>query len=313
MNFFWRWFLICLMGCCANVHAQQKLHVAVGQIVEHPALDMLRESLKKGLEERGYVEGKNLTWTYENAQGTPTTAIQIGHKLISLDPTVIVTLSTPMAQAVATATTKIPIVFGAVTDPTAAKLTGHPNVTGLTDFVPPQRQIALIKAMIPHAKTIGVIFNSGEANSQKQVQEIKKLANQEGIEIVEATVSKSSEVSTATKTLVGRVDAILLPTDNTVISSLESIIKIGNHNKIPIFGSDVDIVRRGALAAYGVDWRESGLILAEMVSNILKGVPIKNIPIQNPPQLTLQINSRAAQKLHLPVPEELKKQADIVM
>ena len=312
MQSFWGWIFIGFFGWGSNALALEKVHVAVGQIVEHPALDTLRESLKKGLEEKGYVEGKNLIWTYENAQGNPTTAVQIGHKLISLEPSAIVTLSTPMTQAVATATSKIPIVFGAVSDPVTAKLVGHPNVTGLTDFVPPKQQIELIKTIIPQVKTIGVIFNAGEANSQKQVQELKTFSRQEGIQIVEATVSKSSEVSAAMKTLVGRVDAILLPTDNTVISALEAIIKIGAHNKIPIFGSDVDIVRRGALAAYGVDWHESGFVLAEIVNNILKGTPIANIPIQNPTSFILRINSKVAQKMRLTIPETLRKQANVV-
>jgi putative ABC transport system substrate-binding protein len=215
-----------------------------------------------------------------------------------------------MTQAVATATNTIPIVFGAVTDPTAAKLTNHTNVTGLTDYVPPKQQIDLIKEIVPHLKTIGLIFNSGEANSQKQVQDIKAIAEKEGLRIIEAPVSKSSDVAAATKSLVGQVDAILLPTDNTVISTLESIIKIGTHNKIPIFGSDVDIVRRGAVGAYGVDWQESGLALAEIVSKILQGTPVKDIPIQNPQKLVFHINLKAAQKMGVHIPESLRKQAD---
>lgn len=285
------------------------VHVAVGQIVEHPALNALRTSLKAGLEKLGYVEGKNLKWTYENAQGNPTTAVQIAHKLVGKEPTVIVTLSTPMTQAVAASTTKIPIVFGAVSDPVTAKLTGHNNVTGLTDFVPPEKQFELIKEIVPHVKTIGVIFNAGEANSQKQVQEFKALATKQGLKIVEAPVSKSSDVSTAAKTLVGQVEAILLPTDNTVISALESIIKIGTDNKIPIFGSDVDIVRRGAVAAYGVDWGISGLALADMVASILKGTVVKDMPIQNPKNLILSVSPEAAQKMGVFMPESLEKKA----
>lgn len=313
MRFFFYWFLIVFFGWKSETFAEEQLHVAVGQIVEHPALDMLRESLKKGLEEKGFVEGKNLIWTYENAQGSPTTAVQIAHKLTSLNPNVIVTFSTPMTQAAAAATTVIPIVFGAVSDPVAAKLSGHKNVTGLTDFVPPQQQIDLIKSFIPDVKTIGVIFNSGEANSQKQVQDIKNIAELQDIKIMEVTVSKSAEVSTATKTLVGKVNAILLPTDNTVISALESIIKIGIHNKIPIFGSDIDIVRRGAVAAYGVNWRESGFTLAEMVSHILEGTSLEEIPIQNPQQLVFHINLRAAEKMGIHVPKNLQKKADLVL
>lgn len=294
------------------LQAQETVHVAVGQIVEHPALDTLRTSLKEGLEKQGYVEGKNLKWTYENAQGNPTTAVQIGHKLVSIEPTVIVTLSTPMTQAVAASTTTIPIFFGAVSDPVAAKLSGHKNVTGLTDFVSPEKQFELIKEIVPHLKSIGVIFNSGEANSQKQVQEIKALAKKQELQVVEATVSKSSDVASAAKTLVGRVEAILLPTDNTVISALESIIKMGIDNKIPIFGSDVDIVRRGAVAAYGVDWSDSGLQLADMVLSLLKGVPITSIPIQNSKKMSLHVNPKAAQDMGVFMPESLEKRADQV-
>lgn len=294
------------------IHALEPVHVAVGQIVEHPALDTLRTSLKEGLEKQGYVEGKNLKWTYENAQGNPTTAVQIAHKLVSVEPTVIVTLSTPMTQALAASTSKIPIVFGAVSDPAAAKLTGHQNVTGLTDFVPPEKLVDLIKEIVPHLKSVGVIFNAGEANSQKQVHEIKALAEKKGIKVVDAPVSKSSDVVTAAKTLVGQVEAILLPTDNTVISSLESIIKIGIENKIPVFGSDIDIVRRGAVAAYGVDWRISGLALADMVVPILKGTPVKDIPIQNPQKLILSVSPEAAQKMGVFMPESLENKADQV-
>jgi putative tryptophan/tyrosine transport system substrate-binding protein len=302
-----------LIGWGAHAQTQTQAHVAVGQIVEHQALDTLRESLKEGLGNQGFVEGKNLTWTYENAQGNPTTAVQISHKLTSLQPSVIVTLSTPMTQAVASATTTIPIVFGAVTDPEVAKLTGHSNITGLTDYVPPQQQLDLIKTILPDLKAIGVLFNSGEANSQKQVKEIKALCDKEGIKVVEATVSKTSDVVSVVKTLIGRVDAILLPTDNTVISALESIVKISGEHKTPVFGSDVDIVRRGALAAYGVDWHESGLALAKMVGGLLNGQSIESLSIQNPDQLLLYINLEAAKKMGISISEDLQKKANKVL
>lgn len=285
----------------------EMFHIAIGQIVEHPALDTLRLGLKEGLERKGYQERKNLKWTYENAHGNLALATQITHKLISAEPNVIITLSTPMTQAVAVGTKKIPIVFGGVTDPLFAKILGQKNVTGLTDNIPLDNQIKLIKSMIPQVKTIGIIFNPGEANSQKQVRDFVSLAKKTGLGIIEATACKSSEVAIAAKTLVERVDVIFLPTDNTVISSLEAVIKIGNYYKIPIFGSDVDIVRRGAIAAYGVDWKESGFVLADIVASILKGVPLSNIPIQDPPIYYLRINSDAAQKLGIHVPDHLQK------
>lgn len=307
--------ILLILGFVGTIktNAAEVSHVAVGQIVAHPALDVLRSSLKEGLEQQGYVEGKNLQWTYENAQGNPTTAVQIGHKLVSLEPNVIVALSTPMTQAIATSTTEIPIVFGAVSDPVVAKLTGHKNVTGLTDFVPAEQQIDLIKNIMPHVKSIGVIFNSGEANSQKQAQEIKAAAEKQGIQIIEATVSKSSDVRAAANTLIGKAEAILLPTDNTVISALESIVKVGLQHKLPIFGSDVDIVRRGAVAAYGVDWHVSGLDLADIVAAILKGTSVKDLPIQNPKKLTLHVNPKAAQAMGVLMPESVEKKADLVL
>lgn len=299
--------------CVAPIHALPSAHVAIGQIVEHTALNALREGLKKGLEQQGFEEGKNLTWTYENAQGNPTTAVQIGHKFISMGPTIIVTLSTPTTQAVAASTKSIPIVFGAVSDPVTAKLTNHKNVTGLTDFVSPEKQLELVKVVVPDVKAIGVIFNSGEANSQKQVQELKVSAEKQGIQVIEVTVSKSSDVSFAAKALIGKVGAIILPTDNTVISALESIIQVAIYNEIPVFGSDVDIVRRGAVAAYGIDWQMSGLALASMVGLILKGTPIKNVPLRNSENFVLHVNLKAAQQMGVSIPNELQKKADCVL
>ncbi len=311
MRHFFRGLLF--LSWCTSVNAHEAMPlVAVGQIVEHPALDTLRLGLKEGLEKQGYTEGKTLNWVYENAQGNPSTAVQIGHKLVSLEPAVIVTLSTPMTQAVAASTSTTPLVFGAVTDPSAAKLTTCPNVTGLTDFVPPQKQIALIKMFLPHLKSLGLIFNTGEANSRKQVEEIKALCALEGITVHEAPVTKTSDVLMVAKASVGKVDAFLLPTDNTVISGLEAILKVANQYKVPVFGSDVDIVRRGALAAYGVDWHQSGLALGDMVGKLLKGKTIKDVPIQHPTTLHLHVNEGTAQKVGVSIPDAVRKTADKV-
>ena len=306
-----RFFLFPLLWC-SSLQAEEMYHVAVAQIVEHPALDTLREGLKDALNERGYIEGQNLVWTYENAQGNPATAIQIAHKLKSLKPSVIVTLSTPMTQAALSSISKIPIVFGAVTDPQAAKISGHDNVTGLTDRVPANEQITLIKDILPNLKTLGLIYNPGEANSLDQVEQIKAVCLEKGINVRDATVSKSSEVPAATKNLVTTVDAILLPTDNTAITAIDAILKISKKSKIPVFGSDTDIVKRGALAAYGVDWRESGYALAEMVNKILKGQPVDSIPIEPPQSIFFYINTLTAREIGLDIPDNLVNKANFV-
>lgn len=306
------WLFALVLFWAGSALSDNNVHVALGQIVEHPALDTLRKSIKDGLEKHGFVEGKNLKWTYENAQGSPATAVQIAHKLISLEPNVIITLSTPMTQAVASATTKLPIVFGAVTDPKSAKIENLKNVTGLTDFVPVDKQIQLIQAIVPSVKAIGLVYNSGEANSVKQVEEIKKFCEGQNIRIEVVAVTKSSDVSAGVRTLVGKADAILLPTDNTVITALESILKIGITHNIPIFGSDVDIVRRGAVAAYGVDWTLSGEEIAGMVSEILKGKSVSAMHIQNPQKLVLHVNPNAAMKMNVKLPEDIVNKADFV-
>lgn len=307
----WNWIrgLVILMAMIdMPLFAQQRPHVAVVQMVEHPALNTLRQNLQRALEEQGYKKDQTLDWTYENAQGNPATAVQICHKLVSLQPTVMVTLSTPVTQSAASTTSTIPIVFGAVTDPKAAKLTTKANISGITDFVPPEKQLDLVHALLPKAKSLGLVFNAGEVNSREQADVIKALAARRGLHCVEATVSKTSEVTQAVKSLIGRVDAILLPTDNTVISALESVVKVASAHKIPVFGSDVDIVRRGATAAYGVNWEESGRDLGHRVGVILKGK--RPLPTSGPKTLELHLNAKALEKMRISVPEELKTAAD---
>ena len=284
--------------------------VAVTAIVEHPALDAARDGVRDELKAAGYEEGKNLKFTYESAQGNPGTAVQIAQKLVGESPTVIVPISTPSAQAVISATSDIPVVFTAVTDPLGAKLVANlekpgGNVTGMSDLSPLGKQLDLIHQIVPGAKRIGVPYNPGEANAVTLVNLLKEKSAPLGLEIVEASASKSAEVQAAAQSLVGKVDVIYVPTDNTIVSALEAVIGVGIDNKLPVFAGDTDSVKRGAIAAVGFDYYDVGRQTGKIVVRILKGEKPGDIAVQGIEITQLFVNPGAAQKMGITIPEAL--------
>jgi len=216
----------------------KQVYVATTAIVEHPALDAVRDGIKEMLQESGYT-GEQLKFTYESAQGQPVIAAQIARKMVGDQPDVMVAIATPSAQAAASASKEIPVVFSAVTDPVGAKLVTSltkpgGNVTGLSDMVNVKQQLALITEFMPAVKRLGVPYNPGEANSVAIIEALKVEAKKQGIEIIESPAPKSADVMIASKQLVGKADAIYCPTDNTIISAFESVVKVGIDAQIPV-------------------------------------------------------------------------------
>jgi putative ABC transport system substrate-binding protein len=292
--------------------------VAVTAIVEHPALDAARDGIKAELEAAGYAEGKNLAFTYESAQGNPATAAQIARKLVGERPDVIVPISTPSAQAVVGATKDIPVVFTAVTDPVGAKLVqdaGHPggNVTGMSDLSPIGAHLDLVKEIMPDAKTLGVIYNPGEANSVTLLDLLKEEAPARGLAIREAPAPKSADVLAAAQSLVGNVDAIYVPTDNTVVTALEAIVKVGEQNKLPVFAGDTDSVPRGAIAAIGFNYFDVGRQTGRIVLRVLKGEKPGDIPVEGVRITELFVNPGAAERMGVAIPEAVAERAKTVV
>jgi putative ABC transport system substrate-binding protein len=284
--------------------------VAVTAIVEHPALDAARDGVRDELKAAGYEEGKNLKFVYESAQGNPGTAVQIAQKFVGESPSVIVPISTPSAQAVVSATSDIPVVFTAVTDPLGAKLISNlekpgGNVTGMSDLSPIAKHLELIHEVVPAAKKIGVPFNPGEANAVTLVNLLKEKAAPMGLEIVEAPAPKSSDVQAAAQSLVGKVDVIYVPTDNTIVSALEAVIGVGIDNKLPVFAGDTDSVKRGAIAAVGFDYYDVGRQTGKIVARILKGEKPGDIAVQGVEITQLFVNPGAAEKMGITLPEAL--------
>jgi putative tryptophan/tyrosine transport system substrate-binding protein len=307
---------LCLAGI-AGASAQPK-NVAITAIVEHPALDAVREGVKKGLADLGHAEGTDVVFTFESAQGNPATAAQIARKFVGDAPDVIVAISTPSAQTVAAATKDIPLVFSAVTDPLAAQLVASieapgGNVTGVSDMAPIGDHLALIREITPNVKRIGVLYNPGEANSVSSLAAVKSEAEAAGIEIVEGPATKSADVQAATRSLIGKIDAIYVPTDNTIVSALESAIGAANEAKLPLYAADTDSVARGALAAVGFNYFDVGVQTAGLVDRVLKGDGPASIPVVFASGTDLQVNKATASAIGIELPQAVLDRASKVV
>jgi len=287
-----------MMLLAAPARAQQK-SVAVTAIVEHPALDSVRDGVKDALKQAGFEAGKNLKWQYQSAQGNNGTAAQIARKFVGDRPDVIVAIATPSAQAVVAATKTVPVVYSAVTDPVAAQLVSSMNptggnITGVSDLLALDKQIDLIQQVVPAAKRVGMVYSPGEANSVVVVKEIKELLAKRGMTLVEAAAPRTIDVASAARSLVGKVDVIYTNTDNNVVSAYEALVKVGNDAKIPLVASDTDSVKRGAVAALGISYHDLGMQTGRIVVRILKGEAPGTIASETSSRLELHVNPTAA-------------------
>jgi putative ABC transport system substrate-binding protein len=304
-----------LLGSPAQ--ADQK-HVAITQIVEHPALDACRQGVEDGLAAAGYKVGDNLRWSYESAQGNPATAAQVAKKFAGDSPDVIVAISTPSAQTVAASARHVPLVFTAVTDPLGAKLVSNMErpgklITGITDLSPIDKHMNLVLQVVPGAKRLGVMYNPGEANSVTLVEMVKTEAAKQGMTLVEGVATKSGDVLAAVRSLVGKVDAIYIPLDNTVVSALEAVIKVAEQNRIPIISGDTDSVTRGTIAAVGFNYYDVGVQTGAMVARVLNGESPGDIAVERVQQLELYLNPGAAQRMGVTLPQAMLDRAKQVV
>jgi putative tryptophan/tyrosine transport system substrate-binding protein len=295
---------------CSNTATQSLKSVAVTQIVEHPSLNAVRDGVKAELAAAGFEPDKTLKFSWESAQGNPATATQIAQKFAGESPDVIVAISTPSAQSAVQAAKSIPVIFSAVTDPVSAKLvtnleTPGTFVTGVRDFAPVDRHLALIRQILPKATRIGVLYNAGESNSVSLVNFLKQSAPIQKMTIVETTVTNTSEVAAAAKSLIGRVDVLYVPTDNTIVSALNAVIQVGITNQIPVFAGDNESVEKGAIASLGFNYLDIGRQTGKMVVRVLKGESPGTIMVESPSKVELVINLKAAQQMGVKIPEKL--------
>lgn len=298
--------------------AVQAQTVKVLSIVDHPALDAIRDGVRAELKAAGYDADKNLKWEYQSAQGNTGTAAQIARKFVGDQPDAIVAIATPSAQAVVASTKTVPVVYSGVTDPIAAQLVkgwgaSGTNVTGVSDKLPLDKQVALIKRVVPKVKTVGMVYNPGEANSVVVVKELKSLLAKEGLSLREAAAPRTVDIASAAKSLVGKVDVIYTNTDNNVVSAYEALVKVANESKVPLVAADTDSVKRGAIAALGINYSDLGHQTGKVVARILKGEKPGAIPSQTSDNLELFVNPGAAQKQGVTLSQDLIKEAKQVI
>jgi putative tryptophan/tyrosine transport system substrate-binding protein len=298
---------------------EKMVKIGITQIVEHPSLDATREGFIAALKDAGYEEGKNLKLDYQNAQGDMNNNASIAQKLVSDKNDLILAIATPSAQAAVQATKDIPILFSAITDPVSAELVQSfeepgGNATGTSDTHPDaiKNTIASIKKFVPDAKKVGIIYNNGEPNSVINVKNAREAIEEAGLEAVETTISTSSEVKQAAESMVGRVDVLYIPKDNTVVAALESVIAVANDKNIPTFSGDGDSVKRGTFASYGFDYHDLGYTTGKMAVEILKGKKPSEMPVGFPENLELIVNKKAGEEEGITLTEELLKDAKIV-
>ena len=311
-----------VMGCGGDKKEApkkaEKVNVGIVQLVEHAALDAANKGFVEGLASKGYKEGQNIAYDRQNAQADQSNLQNIAHRFVNNKVNLICAIATPAAQTVANVTSDIPIVATAVTDYKAAKLVKDnakpgTNVTGTTDMNPVEQQLDLLLKLVPNAKSVGTIYCSSEVNSQLQIEILKKAAAAKGVTVKEATVSNVNDIQQAARSLVGKVQAIYVPTDNVLASAMPTLVSVTEEAKLPVICGEGGMVKAGGVATLGVDYYKLGFQAGEMAADILGGKSKPaDMAIQAQKEFKAMVNVKEAEKIGLKVPEDVLKAAELV-
>ena len=286
-----------------NAQDLEPINVGVLQYVEHESLDQNYQGFVDGLEEAGYVEGENLTLNYLNASGDNAN-LQSMSENVANGSDYLFAIATPAAQSLANVVTDKPLLFSAVSDPVGAGLVADleepgANVTGTIDAGPIEDQVKLLQAVVPEAARVGLVYNSGEANSMSEAEKAREALEAAGIEVVEATVTSTNDISQVMSSLVSDdIDAIFTVTDNTIASAMALVGDIAVEAELPIIGGSKDMTLANGLATYGLDYYELGKQSAQMLVEIIEAGG-ETIPVQSAANLELVVNEANAEKLGL--------------
>jgi len=305
-----------LAGCSGATETTvtaKKVNIGILQLVEHVALDSANTGFKDALKAGGYIEGENLTIDFQNAQADQSNLKTMSQRFVNNKVDLILAIATPAAQSVAAETETIPILVTAVTDLVDAKLVEsnekpNTNVTGTTDMNPIKEQIDLLVKLVPNAKKIGVLYTSSEDNSILQAGIAKQAIEALGLEYVEKTVTTSNDVQQVTQSLVGKVDAIYIPTDNILASAMPIVSDVTNTAKIPVICGEPNMVTAGGLATIGIDYYKLGYQTGEMAIRVLKGESKPaDMPVESLKDMEYSINKATAEALGITIPKDLKQ------
>lgn len=313
-----------MTGCGAsketsdNANSAEKTYtIGISQFAEHGSLDNCREGFIEGLKEEGLEEGKNLKIVTNNADADTGTAAQIADQFVADKVDMICAIATPSAQAAYNAAmeTDIPVVYTAVTNPVAAELANDDkssvgNVTGTSDELPVEAQLKMIREILPDAKTIGILYTTSEANSVYSIEQYEKLADKYGFKIEKTGITNTSEIQLAASDLLGKVDCLTNLTDNTVVSALPTVLGLANEKGIPVFGSEIEQVKLGCLAAEGIEYTQLGKDTGKMAAKILKGeASASEMDYELITESSLYVNEKVAENLGITVPDTMKERA----
>lgn len=309
-----------LMACgtsTSNSSSETEYTIGIAQFAEHGSLDNCREGFLQGLAEEGIVEGENLTVEYDNAQADTSQASMITDNYVSEGVDLICAIATPTAMSAYNSTMSgdTPVVYTAVSDPVAAQLAeedGTPvgNITGTSDELPVKEQLELIRNLMPDAEKIGIIYTTSETNSVSTIATYEKLAESYGFEIVSKGINTTGDVEMAAADLVTQVDCISNLTDNTVVSALQTVLDQANAAGIPVFGSEIEQVKSGCMAAMGIDYTALGVQTGKMAAKILKGeASASELSFETISEPSLYVNTEVADTLGITISDDLKSQA----
>lgn len=291
-----------------------KRNIGIVQIVEHPSLNTIKESIVTQLSEKGFKDGENIAIDYQNAQGDQSTLKAIVSKFVNNKYDLIIAIATPSVQAAVSQTKDIPILFAACADPLGSGVVTNlekpgGNVTGTSNAVSAEKILELAKRITPNFKTIGALYNSSETNSLIVIKGLKEYANKNNLTIVESTVTSSADVQQTVTSLVEKVDVIFVPNDNTVATAMPLVAQIANNAKIPVYVGADSLVKDGGLATYGIDYSVLGKETADMGVEILNGKNPGEIPVRTMSDMKIYLNKDTAATIGVNFPEDVVKEA----
>ena len=295
-----------------------EISIGILQIIDHPALDAARDGFINGLAEEGWIEGENVTFSPFNAQGDMSNANSMAQHIVESNPNLILGIATPTSQALANATETIPIVITAVTDPLRAGLVEtferpNTNVTGTSDLTPVAQQFTLLTRLIPEAQVVGIMFNAGEVNSQIQADMAMEAAQAMGLDYIQGVVTSTADVAQVTESIIERVDVIYIPTCNTMAAAYTTVIRIAEDMGVAVIVGEAAGLPQGALATEGINYYQLGRQTAVMAAQILRGEATpQEMPIQWQDGTDLTINTAAAERLGITIPDDLLAAAELV-
>jgi putative ABC transport system substrate-binding protein len=314
-----------LIGCVAEEEEEEEevYKIGVTQIFDHPALNTIRQGCIAQLADEGFAEGVNVKYDYRTPAGDMSVAKTIADTFVSQHKDLIIAITTPCAQAVCAAATgtDIPIVFIAVTDPILAGIVPsweHPctpglRITGVSDYCPVRPQLEVIKEICPEAKVLGIIYNAGDESNTKTVNEMKSLAPEFGLEVIEANVATTADTHSAAMSLVGRADVAWSPMCNTTAAGLEGAVGVCEEYDIPYFVPDPDSVKRGGIACTYYSNEDLGRDGGKKAAQVLKGENPCNIPVTTFENLYLTVNPGAAERMGTTIPQSVLDRASEIV